>query len=231
MERPQPAFLIALSLASLAGFFVVSRAVQRGRVRQPDRAFRDRVQTARVPAAAAVAEATGPVGKEWLHVPVAAGISLYLGSRTRMPRALIPALSAVTAEALTRALERTLPHRPPPPGHPDRHKPSFPSGHALETTAVAFTTAYVLAREHLLAPQRGFTVAAGLSSASALGRLYLDRHWGSDAVAGALLGISMASAYAALYEMTPSPGRDEAAAPRAPRFDLDPDRVAPVSGS
>ena len=46
--------------------------------------------------------------------------------------------------------------------------------------------------------------AAGLSLASTLGRLYLDRHWASDAVAGIALGVSVAAACAALYEVADS---------------------------
>jgi len=111
-----------------------------------------------------------------------------------------------TGKTGSRVADRLPPYRRPPAGHPKPHKPSFPSGHALETTAVAGTSAYVLAREQLASAPAAFGTAAGLSLASTLGRLYLDRHWASDAVAGTALGLSIAAACAALYE---------AAAPRA----------------
>ena len=109
-------------------------------------------------------------------------------------------VASAAAEVLSRALDRVPPHRRPPAGHPKPHKPSFPSGHALETTAVAGASAYVLARENLVAAPAAFGAAVALSLASTLGRLYLDRHWASDAVAGVTLGVSIAAACAAWYE-------------------------------
>jgi undecaprenyl-diphosphatase len=109
-------------------------------------------------------------------------------------------VASAAAEVLSRALDRLPPHRRPPAGHPNPYKPSFPSGHALETTAVAGASAYVMARENLASAPAAFGTAVGLSLASTLGRLYLDRHWASDAVGGIALGLSVAAACAALYE-------------------------------
>jgi undecaprenyl-diphosphatase len=147
-----------------------------------------------------MAEASNPLGKEWFHFPAALGLGVYVSSRRRHWRGFVPVLASAAAEVLSRSLDRLPPHQAPPPGHPERHKPSFPSGHALETTAVAGASAYVLAREGLVAAPVAFGTAAAVSLASALGRMYLDRHWISDAVAGAALGVSLASASAALYE-------------------------------
>ncbi len=173
---------------------------RRGTVAQ-DLEIREKIQDARVPAGDAVAEATGPLGKEWLHGPLAGALVLYLRSRGAGMGSALPAVASAAAEIASRALDRTPPHRTPPPGHPQRHKPSFPSGHANETSAVALTSAYVLAREELLPAAPAFIVAAALSIASAFGRLYLDRHWASDTAGGTLLGISIASACAAMYEV------------------------------
>jgi membrane-associated phospholipid phosphatase len=57
-----------------------------------------------------------------------------------------------------------------------------------------------MARENLASAPAAFGTAVGLSLASTLGRLYLDRHWASDAVGGIALGLSVAAACAALYE-------------------------------
>jgi hypothetical protein len=191
MERQPPAALAALSLASLAGFVVVSQLARKERGPRSGPDARD----ARFAADTSVDGAASRGG--WLHAPVAAGISLYLGTRTGVPRAVIPALASMTADAVTRVLDRALPLDEQPSGEASRRRGPA-RARAIETTAVAFTTAYALAREHLLTPSRGFGLAAGISTMTAAGRLYLGRHWGSDAAAGALLGLSVAAAYAAI---------------------------------
>ena len=60
---------------------------------------------------------------------------------------------------------------------------SFPSGHS----ALAFSVATVLAseyRETIWVPLVAYTLAAG----TALSRIYIDKHWASDAFAGAVFG-------------------------------------------
>jgi hypothetical protein len=49
-----------------------------------------------------------------------------------------------------------------------------------------------------------FAAATALSAASTSGRLILDRHWVSDAVGGALLGVAIAAASGAVYEALPA---------------------------
>ena len=115
-------------------------------------------------------------------------------------RAALPLFASVTSELASRVFDRLPPNRKPPPGHPNQQKPSFPSGHANETTAVTFTTAYVMAREDKMAAGPAFAIAIVLSIASPASRLYLDRHWTSDVIAGWCLGGSIAAACAAIYE-------------------------------
>jgi membrane-associated phospholipid phosphatase len=217
MSRCRPIALGCVCVAASSGFLALSRAVARRRTVAQDRALRDTLQEGRGAAGEAASEALGPLGKEWLHVPAAAALGAYLWTRGAGSRAVVPALASVTAEIVSRVLDHTPPHRHPPPGHPSRHKPSFPSGHANETTAVALTTAYVLAREDEVAAVPAFAAAAGLSCASAAGRLYLDRHWASDAVGGLLLGVAVASGCAAIYEAMPGPGTGTQRATRGSR--------------
>jgi membrane-associated phospholipid phosphatase len=194
------------SISALAGaaFIVVSRQVSRRQTAGGDRQVREGLQERRRSVGDDVAHATNPLGKEWFHLPAAAALGLYIARRSRTRGsargALTPVIASIAAEVLSRVADRLPPYRRPPAGHPKPHKPSFPSGHALETTAVAGIGAYVLAREHLASAPAAFGTAAGLSLASTLGRLYLDRHWASDAVAGTALGLSVAAACAALYE-------------------------------
>jgi membrane-associated phospholipid phosphatase len=85
-------------------------------------------------------------------------------------------LDAVIVTALKSAVGRTRPD-----GSDTR---SFPSGH----TSTAFTTATVLSRRH------GWKIglpAYGLASMAAVARIEDDRHYLSDVVAGAVLGIAV----------------------------------------
>jgi membrane-associated phospholipid phosphatase len=207
MRRCSPPVLWSISALSAAAFIVVSRQVSRRRTAGRDRLVREELRERRRPVGEAAAHATNPLGKEWFHLPAAMALSLYVarkGSSDGKAGAFAPVVASAAAEVLSRALDRLPPHRRPPAGHPNPHKPSFPSGHALETTAVAGASAYVLARENLASAPAAFGTAAGLSLASTLGRLYLDRHWASDAVAGIALGVSVAAACAALYEVADS---------------------------
>jgi undecaprenyl-diphosphatase len=215
MRRYSPTVLCSISALSGAAFIFVSRQVSRRQTARRDRQVRQRLRQRRRTAGDTVAHATNPLGKEWFHIPAALALSLYVARQRRKHRhargAFAPVVASAAAEVLSRALDRLPPHRRPPAGHPKPHKPSFPSGHALETTAVAGTSAYVLARENLAAAPAAFGTAAALSLASTVGRLYLDRHWASDAVAGIALGVSIAAACAALYEVADSRAGDQTA--------------------
>jgi len=184
----------------MIGYALVARAVSRRRTIADDVEVRDEIQDVRDPKGEAVAEVVGPIGKEWLHMPISALISGVLFRQGAGARAALPLFASVTSEVASRVFDRLPPNRKPPPGHPDQQKPSFPSGHANETTAVAFTTAYVMAREEKIAPAPAFAMATILSIASPASRLYLDRHWTSDVIAGWCLGGSIAAACAAIYE-------------------------------
>jgi membrane-associated phospholipid phosphatase len=65
---------------------------------------------------------------------------------------------------------------------------------------VSLTSAWVLARESRASLPAALATASLVTTASALGRVYLDRHWISDAAGGLLLGTSIAAACVALYE-------------------------------
>jgi membrane-associated phospholipid phosphatase len=208
MRAKNPTVLCFISALSGAAFVALSQQVSRRRTSRQDREVREELRRRRRPLGDVVAHATNPLGKEWLHIPSAVALSLYVARKGRgygkARGAFVPVVASVAAEVLSQALDRLPPHRRPPAGHPQPYKPSFPSGHALETTAVAGASAYVLARENLAEAPAAFATAAGLSLASTFGRLYLDRHWASDAVAGTALGLSIAAACAAMYEVAAS---------------------------
>jgi membrane-associated phospholipid phosphatase len=200
--RPQsPTKLLAVSVAGLIGYVLVARAVSRRRTAGEDRKVRERIQQAREPEADAMAEVVSRIGKEWLHIPAAAVLGGVLLKKGAGSRAALPLIASVTSDMMSRLFDRLPPNRRPPPGHPAQDKPTFPSGHANETTAVALTSAYVLAREGMVNATPAFAVATIMAVASPGTRMYLDRHWTTDVFGGWCLGISLAAACAATYEL------------------------------
>ena len=180
--------LLTLSFASLVGYCLVARAVSRRNTAADDQKMRDEIQRSRDGDGDVVARAIDPLGKQWLHIPAAAVLSGFLLRQGRGTPAMMPLIASVASDLSSRVFDRLPPNRKPPPGHPDQQKPSFPSGHANETTAVTFTSAYVLSREGYVAPMPAFAVAAILSIASPGSRIYLDRHWPSDVIGGWAFG-------------------------------------------
>jgi undecaprenyl-diphosphatase len=93
-----------------------------------------------------------------------------------------------------------LTRRLPPRERGEPWEQSYPSGHALETSALAVTSGYVLIREELATPWAGSPLSLA-SLASGLGRLWLDRHWTSDLLGGYCAGISFGATCAGIYEL------------------------------
>jgi len=190
---------VSTACCMLGGFAYLTRAVSRRDVVAADKMLRGEVQKARVSEGDGFAEAVGPIGKEWFHAPVAAVLSLPLWRRGAGAGSVAPLLASAASELTSRGFDR-LHLRTVPPGHPHPRKPSFPSGQALETSAVALTAAYTLAREGDIKAVPAFVAAGTLALATSAGRVYLDRHWVSDAIGGFLIGTAIAAGCSALYE-------------------------------
>ena len=199
--RPAPGTALLAGAAAAGGAFMwLAFAVARRETKPLDHSLREKVPDAPDADASKAAEVIGPIGKDWLLVPLGVSVTGYMWQRGAGARALIPAVAAVTAATGTWLFDEHLDIQRPPPGHPKRNEPSFPSGHALRTTAVSLTTAYVLARESKVNPAPAFALASVLSVLSPAGRVYLDRHWASDVIGGWLAGLTTAALCSAAYE-------------------------------
>ena len=191
--------LVGVGVGAAVAFAVLARRVAHHETAHVDSAVRKQVPKRRGPALKRAAQLIGPLGKPAVHAPVAALLAAYTRPSTKAGAAAISASSAAS-KGVSMALERLLPHRRPPAGRHKPSEPSFPSGHSLETAAVALTTAWVLSREGRASPWLVAPAALAVPFLSGAGRVYLDRHWGTDVVAGWLAGTAVAAGCAAMYE-------------------------------
>lgn len=147
-----------------------------------DDAARRAVQESRRPGWEAVMKAASNSGKPAVALGLLVGIACFDAAQgvptVRLALATL-AITNLAVEGMKRATFRARPD-----GEHKRSNAAFPSSHA----ANAFAIAMVLARRwRRLAPV--FFVPALVIAYS---RMYLDRHWLSDVVAGSLLGIGVA---------------------------------------
>jgi membrane-associated phospholipid phosphatase len=119
-------------------------------------------------------------------------------ARRRGLRPAVPVLAAVPlALAAHAALKYTI-RRPRPlwARLTGKHTPSFPSGHAARGAAAAGIVGYVAGREGVVPAGAALPLGAGVTLAALAGgasRVYVDRHWATDAVGGWGLGTAVAA--------------------------------------
>jgi membrane-associated phospholipid phosphatase len=198
------------ALATLA-FGVVTTAALRGKTSRFDKRAQRKVHGAkgngeRARVFETAARATTPLGKWWAQVPVSLTAARRLQRAGRSAGALTLVGTAVGAALLSVGLDKLLRHRLPPPERRDPSEQSYPSGHALQSSALAIASGYVLQREDLAL---GWSVAPlGLASVVAgAGRLFLDRHWTTDVIGGYCAGIAFGATCAGVYELSRRPAR------------------------
>jgi membrane-associated phospholipid phosphatase len=197
-------WFFATAVVAAAGFVAVTRAVAQGKTARWDHRAKRAVHTARVGGAeqalTATAHATTPLGKWWGQVPAALLTAVQLRRKGRTTAAWAIASTSLVAAVLPGVLDRLTVQRLSPRERRGGQKQSYPSGHALRTSAMAISVGYVMHRERLAAPA-WLTPLAPLSLATGLGRLILDRHWTSDLVGGYCAGIALGATSAGLYEL------------------------------
>jgi membrane-associated phospholipid phosphatase len=198
-------WLFGTAALSALGFGIVSLAVARGKTSRFDKRAKRRVHVLRVDsrhpkALRRVALSTAPLGKWWAYIPPSLLTATRLKGQGRTAAALTVASTAVSAALLPLLLDRVMSRRLPPPERREPSKQSYPSGHALQTSAVAVATSYVLLREGL--GPRWSVAPIGLAPlAAGAGRLLLDRHWSSDLLGGYFAGIALGATCAGVYEL------------------------------
>jgi undecaprenyl-diphosphatase len=203
--------VVLIAAAALLG--VIARAVKREDTQQIDQKVHETLQSHRASPVDLLARPVTLLSLPILVVTATAGLVLWLKQKDRTDAAIAIGLAPVAAATLGQTFTMLFPQRNPPdaenagPGHPA--EASFPSGHTTGVTAEALAIGYVLSREELISPPvlgvvLAWPVVVGMT------RLYRDRHWASDIVAGWVAGAAVAAASALLYDIlrtrkTPAP--------------------------
>ncbi|MEP6732470.1 MAG: phosphatase PAP2 family protein [bacterium] len=132
----------------------------------------------------------------WLHQNGREDAALAIG--------LTPIVAAATGQSFTSLFRQHSPPDATEAADGKTPEATFPSGHTTGVTAEALAIAYVLSREKLASPA---TLAGLLAWPLVVGvsRIYRDRHWLSDIVAGWIAGIGVASLAAVFYRARTAP--------------------------
>lgn len=221
-RRPRARSLALAGGAALAagGFAALNVASARRDTARVDQAIRRRTRARRGSTVRELASASQYIGKWYTYLPAAVLLGtvlmtareedrLHPGQRRPGPRIRRRAAAAGTilaaatlATGLNRVFDDWLPQPPPPPGHPNRRKPVFPSGHAFGPTAIGVTAAWVFAREGRARAGRAALLAAIAPVLTTAGRIAEEKHWASDVVGGVLGGLTVAGLCLSVYEAT-----------------------------
>lgn len=139
------------------------------------------------------------IGGVWFNWPLRIAAMVFLAVKRRWLQLGAFALAIVTSEVLLGVLKEAYARPRPPDGLIATTSFAFPSGHAIAgaVTAVGLVVC-------LLPPgdkRWSWEVKAAIfASLMALSRTYLNAHWLSDVVAGALIGTGLALGWPAVMQ-------------------------------
>ena len=199
---------IAASCAALAWVFVkVGAEVTQGSLSGVDANIRQFVVAHRSGAATAVFTAVSALGSNAVLLVLAALAGWKISERSKTVGLLIVLCGIVSSEFVDVIKAGMAVQRPPSIDQSSRSF-SFPSGHVSGATAIATLLSYIAWRRRryvlIVAP-----VSVALVVLMALSRIYLDQHWMSDTVGGALIGLLLGLCFCALYEFQRHHVREE----------------------
>jgi membrane-associated phospholipid phosphatase len=191
MPRRDTAVTIALAVATGALFLLMATEAGRDLIQPIDDAFLRWMVSIRTSTLTFFAMALNLVGLTFVMTPIRLGITAWLAIRRRWWH-LTAFVSAIVVSEIAIGTLKALYDRPRALGSlVETSSASFPSGHAVAASVTAVAAVIALLPE---GPRR-YRWGAGAVAFSflmALSRTYLGAHWLSDAVAGVLLGTTIA---------------------------------------
>ncbi|MGZ4126738.1 MAG: phosphatase PAP2 family protein [Actinomycetota bacterium] len=191
MPRRDAITALVLSVLTATLLILVADHTTRAHIQRIDLSFLRQMISSRSGPLTAIAKVLNLLGLVYVTLPVRIVIAAFLGLRRRWWHFAAFATSMILAEISIGFLKGLYDRARPPGSLVSTSGASFPSGHAV---AAAVT---VVAAVIALFPEGGRrygwgVVAAVFSLVMGLSRAYLGAHWLSDAVAGVLLGTSVA---------------------------------------
>ena len=182
---------LLLAMMTAAVFILVADDATRGHIQHADASFLRQMISIRSGPLKIVAKIFNFLGLVYITLPVRLAIALFLGLRRRWWHFAAFATSIVLAEASIGLLKSVYDRARPPGSLVATSGTSFPSGHAVAASVTVVAAVIALFPEGNRRYAWG-AVAAAFSLIMGLSRAYLGAHWLSDAVAGVLLGTSIA---------------------------------------
>lgn len=191
-------------LAAAGALSLIARAVKREETTEVDNQVRVVLQANQSRPVDILARPVTLLSLPILVVTATAGLVLWLKQKDRPEAAIAIGFAPVAAAALGQGFTMFFPQRNPPDNREGQSgqasEASFPSGHTAGVTAEALAVGYILTREKLISPSVLSLVLGWPIIVGAI-RLYRDRHWASDILAGWVAGAGVAAASAVLYDV------------------------------
>lgn len=208
------ASLAAVTLGSIGGFIVVTRAIG-GKHGSPfDRAVVRAMGRARHPVSNALVRGVTFFGGVIGATLVSATAIAVTRQRPRLAWQVVAgAVGGISAELGFKRIFRR--ERPTLLGHLERvTSTSFPSGHSMAAASLYLSLAFVGSRSRRLRAHRGALLAGASGIAAAVGasRVYLGVHWPTDVIGGIALGTAWACVAEAVFDLTGADRLDREAA-------------------
>jgi undecaprenyl-diphosphatase len=197
VARPRRADALATAALAAAGVFVLGAVLPLDRQPALDRWIRRRASAPGPRRASKILAPLFPLGLPGGYITIS-----YLLARSLRRRRRSGGPALVTAAWAGWLVHRGVKlvfvrERPRSPGG-RRRVDSYPSGHTTGTTALAVTTARVLARHGMISARRAALIGIGAPLTMGIYRIIDDEHWATDVLGGWLLGSSIAVACDAL---------------------------------
>jgi membrane-associated phospholipid phosphatase len=191
MPRRDSAVTGTLALTTVALFALMATEAGRDLIQPVDDAVLRWMRAQRTDELTVVAKLFNLIGVTYVMTPVRLGIAGFLALRRRWWH-LAAFVSAVVVSEISIGTLKALYDRPRALGSlVETSGASFPSGHAVAASATVVAAVIALFPEGSRRYRWG-AVAVAFSFLMGLSRAYLGAHWLSDAVAGVLLGTSIA---------------------------------------